>query len=127
MVNSQNAADLAAQQDIARGAAFNSQGDSGLAALNAAGLPSKSQLPAGVGPFGGLANIGRATGGLTALAHGGQVPLGDGAYIIPADVVSALGNGSSKAGAQYLRQLMIEVRKEAVNLQGLGGAKKHGS
>lgn len=44
-----------------------------------------------------------ATGGLTALAKGGSsVNLQDSDYIIPADVVSALGNGSSKAGARYL-------------------------
>ena len=121
MVNSQNAADLATKEDAARGATFANQNNTGLAALQTAGLPTKA------GPLAGLGKMGKATGGLTALAHGGQVPLKDGAYIIPADVVSALGNGSSKAGAQYLRQLMIEVRKEAVNLQGLGGAKKRAS
>ena len=42
-------------------------------------------------------------------------------------MVSALGNGSSKAGAEYLKRLMIEVRKEAANLQGLGAAKRHGA
>lgn len=44
-----------------------------------------------------------AIGGLTSLAKGG-VNLQDSDYIIPADVVSALGNGSSKAGARYLDQ-----------------------
>ena len=58
-------------------------------------------------------------------AKGGHVALKDGAYIIPADVVSALGNGSSKAGAEFLQQLMGAIRKEAVQLQGLGAAKKH--
>lgn len=44
-----------------------------------------------------------ATGGLTSLAKGGSsLRLEDSDYIIPADVVSALGNGSSKAGARYL-------------------------
>ena len=109
----------ASEEDKARGLAAINQGSSGLAGVRAAGLPD------GTGPLGGLGSIGRATGGITALAHGGQVALGDGAYIIPADVVSALGNGSSKAGADYLRRLMIEVRKEAVNLQGMGAAKKH--
>jgi len=109
----------ASEEDKARGLDFASQGSSGLAGVRAAGLPD------GSGPLGGLGSIGRATGGITALAHGGQVPLGDGAYIIPADVVSALGNGSSKAGADYLRRLMIEVRKEAVGRQGMGAAKKH--
>jgi hypothetical protein len=113
IMNQQATNDQAKQQDAARGVIFAGQG--GLGAVNAAGL----------GPLGSLGSIGRATGGITALAHGGQVALGDGAYIIPADVVSALGNGSSKAGADYLRRLMIEVRKEAVHLQGMGAAKKH--
>ena len=36
------------------------------------------------------------------LAAGGEVDLEDGDFILPADVVSALGNGSTKAGAQFL-------------------------
>jgi hypothetical protein len=119
MIDAQDAATKAAGEDKARGLDFINQGSSGLAGVRAAGLPD------GSGPLGGLGSIGRATGGITALAHGGQVALGDGAYIIPADVVSALGNGSSKAGADYLRRLMIEVRKEAVGRQGMGAAKKH--
>jgi len=35
-------------------------------------------------------------------AHGGGVALEEGQFIIPADVVSALGNGSTKAGAAFL-------------------------
>jgi hypothetical protein len=119
IIDAQEAADKAAKEDEERGLAFAKQGSSGLAALKAAGLSG------GTGPLGGLGGIGMATGGITALAHGGQIPLGDGAYIIPADVVSALGNGSSKAGAEYLRQLMVAVRKEAVGRQGMGAAKKH--
>jgi hypothetical protein len=119
IIDAQDAAAKAAAEDKARGLDFASQGSSGLAGVRAAGLPD------GSGPLGGLGSIGRATGGITALAHGGQVALGDGAYIIPADVVSALGNGSSKAGADYLRRLMIEVRKEAIGRQGMGAAKKH--
>jgi len=119
IIDAQDAAAKAAAEDKARGLDFANQGSSGLAGVRAAGLPD------GTGPLGGLGSIGRATGGITALAHGGQIPLGDGAYIIPADVVSALGNGSSKAGAEYLRQLMVAVRKEAVGRQGIGAAKKH--
>jgi hypothetical protein len=119
IIDAQDAATKAAGEDKARGLDFANQGSSGLAGVRAAGLSD------GSGPLGGLGSIGRATGGITALAHGGQVALGDGAYIIPADVVSALGNGSSKAGADYLRRLMIEVRKEAVGRQGMGAAKKH--
>tara|TARA_R110000868_G_scaffold42547_1_gene143791 strand:+ start:204 stop:1148 length:945 start_codon:yes stop_codon:yes gene_type:complete len=107
-----------AKEDAARGEAAVAN-SSGLGALQAAGLP------VGKGPLGQLGSIGMATGGITALAQGGQIPVKEGAYIIPADVVSALGNGSSKAGAEYLQRLMIEVRKEAVNIQGIGAAKNH--
>ena len=36
------------------------------------------------------------------LAVGGSVDLHDGDFILPADIVSAMGNGSTKAGAQFL-------------------------
>lgn len=76
-----------------------------------------------------------AAGGLTAFATGGQprflsgggdgmsdsIPatigenrparLADGEFVIPADVVSNLGNGSSKAGAKRLYGMMDRVRK----------------
>lgn len=42
-----------------------------------------------------------AEGGLTTL-KGGGIAMRDGQYVIPADVVSAIGNGSSKAGAKFL-------------------------
>ena len=35
-------------------------------------------------------------------AGGGEVNLEDGQFILPADIVSALGNGSTKAGAEFL-------------------------
>ena len=41
-----------------------------------------------------------------AAREGGSIRLRNGDFIIPADVVSALGNGSSKAGAKYLTHLM---------------------
>lgn len=77
-------------------------------------------------PVSGLGDIGKqsaATGGMLTLKQGGHVPLKNGAYIIPADVVSALGNGSSKAGAEFLRRLMDEVRREATKRQGLGAVR----
>lgn len=43
--------------------------------------------------------------GSQGMAHGGQVRLRNGDFIIPADVVSAIGNGSTKAGARYLDHL----------------------
>jgi len=119
MVNADEAAKKANEQNAIGAANFANQDQAAMSNLKGLGFNSPS------GPLSSLGSIGKATGGLTALAHGGQIPLKDGAYIIPADVVSALGNGSSKAGAEFLRQLMIEVRKESVNLQGLGAAKKH--
>jgi hypothetical protein len=49
-------------------------------------------------PFRGFSD-----GGLTTL-KGGGIAMRDGQYVIPADVVSAIGNGSSKAGAKFLEQ-----------------------
>jgi hypothetical protein len=43
------------------------------------------------------------------LAHGGSVNLENGQFIIPADVVSALGNGSTKAGAKFLDEFFGKV------------------
>jgi hypothetical protein len=40
-----------------------------------------------------------------------EARLADGEFIIPADVVSHLGNGSSKAGAKQLYSMMDKVRK----------------
>jgi hypothetical protein len=38
--------------------------------------------------------------------------LADGEFVIPADVVSHIGNGSSKAGAKRLYEMMADIRKE---------------
>ena len=45
---------------------------------------------------------------------GGSQPaaLSDGEFVLPADVVSHLGNGNSDAGAKVLQQMMSRVRKE---------------
>ena len=37
--------------------------------------------------------------------------LADGEFVIPADVVSHLGNGSTEAGAKQLHAMMTKVRK----------------
>jgi len=42
-------------------------------------------------------------------AHGGSLRLENNAFIIPADVVSAIGNGSTKAGAKYLDHLFTAL------------------
>jgi hypothetical protein len=38
--------------------------------------------------------------------------LSDGEFVIPADVVSHLGNGNSEAGAKVLQEMMARIRKE---------------
>jgi hypothetical protein len=45
----------------------------------------------------------------------GQEPvrLAEGEFVIPADVVSALGDGSTKAGAQALYDMLDRVRQMA--------------
>ena len=49
-----------------------------------------------------------------------EARLSDGEFVIPADVVSHLGNGNSDAGAKVLEQMMSRVRKERT------GSKKQG-
>lgn len=47
------------------------------------------------------------------LAEGGQpAALSQGEYVIPADVVSMLGDGNSDAGAKVLDQLCRHIRKQ---------------
>jgi hypothetical protein len=43
----------------------------------------------------------------------GETPaaLSEGEFVIPADVVSALGDGNTKAGAAILQQMVDEIRK----------------
>jgi hypothetical protein len=40
-----------------------------------------------------------------------RAALADGEFVIPADVVSHLGNGSTEAGAKKLYQMMAQIRK----------------
>lgn len=95
--------------------------------MSAAEAVSPAAASPAASPMAGLGSIGQeqkaASGGLM-MARGGQVPVRDGAYIIPADVVSALGNGSSKAGAEFLRRLMEEVKSQGVKRHGLGAVKR---
>lgn len=85
-----------------------------------------------------MVGIGAATGGLMGLAHGGSTgqprylkghtdgmadkidtdidgkqaaKLSHGEFVIPADIVSHLGNGNSDAGAQVLYKMMDRVRQ----------------
>jgi hypothetical protein len=75
----------------------------------------------------GLFGMGYAAGGIPRFLSGGgdgmsdDIPatingnqparLADGEFVIPADVVSHIGNGSSKAGAKQLYSMMNKVRK----------------
>ena len=75
----------------------------------------------------GLFGLGYAAGGMPRFLSGGgdgmsdsikaniegtqEARLADGEFVIPADVVSHLGNGSSKAGAKQLYSMMDRVRK----------------
>lgn len=101
----------------------------GLAALNAANPARQERRPGGprVAP-----PVEMAAGGLATLKEGkyldgasdgmaDEVParidgkqearLSDGEFVIPADVVSHLGNGNSDAGAKMLKGMMDRVRK----------------
>ena len=85
---------------------------------------------AGVAPyllnyaFGKGEIIGRGDGmsdNVPAQIDGGQeARLSDGEFVIPADVVSGLGNGSTKAGSDHLYKLLDRVRQERT------GTKKQG-
>jgi hypothetical protein len=75
----------------------------------------------------GLFGMGYAAGGVPRFLSGGgdgmsdsipatiegkqEARLADGEFVIPADVVSHLGNGSSKAGAKQLYSMMDKIRK----------------
>jgi hypothetical protein len=70
---------------------------------------------------GGLSNVPRFLSGggdgmsdsIPATINGRQpARLADGEFVIPADVVSHLGNGSSKAGAKQLYAMMDRVRSK---------------
>ena len=80
--------------------------------------------PAAPQPALGQKPVGRKGGGMlkgpgdgrsdsipAALGDGAPVKVSDGEYVIPADVVSALGRGSSDAGSRQLTDMVLGVRK----------------
>ena len=105
----------------------------GLAALNAANPARQERRPGGPrAPLPDQTPVQMAAGGLASLKEGkyldgasdgmaDEVParidgkqearLSDGEFVIPADVVSHLGNGNSDAGAKMLKGMMDRVRK----------------
>jgi len=104
----------------------------GLAALNASN-PAQERRPGGPRiPLNPEPAQGMAAGGIAQLKKGqylngatdgmaDKIParidgeqearLSDGEFVIPADVVSHLGNGNSDAGAKVLKEMMARVRK----------------
>ena len=98
---------------------------SGIGALNPA-MTSLGELPTVAGAGGGVASLGGYSDGGRMLRGpgdgmsdsipatiGGKQParLADGEFVVPADVVSHLGNGSTDAGAKKLYAMMDKVRK----------------
>ena len=93
------------------GGAFPLEGQYGIVKMAAGGMPPRFLSGGGDGMSDSIkANI-----------NGTQpARLADGEFVIPADVVSHLGNGSSKAGAKQLYSMMDRVRQARV------GTKKQG-
>jgi len=94
----------------------------GLAALNASNPAQEIKQPVTTMAAGGIAQLKKgqylngATDGMAdkipASIEGEQeARLSDGEFVIPADVVSHLGNGNSDAGAKVLKEMMSRVRK----------------
>jgi hypothetical protein len=74
----------------------------------AQGVPQRPMTPPGLtrGPGDGMSDS------IPAMIQGGQpARLGDGEFVIPADAVSHLGNGSTNAGATQLQQMIDRVRQ----------------
>jgi hypothetical protein len=89
----------------------------GLAALQAPRLDEKPMMAAGgiigmnTGYYLGGATDGMADKVPARIDNGQEARLSDGEFVIPADVVSHLGNGNSEAGAKQLYEMMSRTRK----------------
>jgi hypothetical protein len=76
-----------------------------------AGAPTSGYAQGGYLNTGGTVGDGMSDS-IPATINGDQpAALSDGEFVIPADVVSHLGNGSSSAGAQRLKDMMSRLRK----------------
>ena len=104
-VQAQEAA-VQAQEAAARGA-YNSRfspTDSGSSGGGGGGF----SMSDGSGGYGAESSVGNmAKGGLISLATGG---MSKGGFVVPADVVSALGNGSTSAGLRALKVKLGDVK-----------------
>lgn len=97
--------------DLSR--AFKNNSEEGIASLVEQGIPSFAG--------GGLANLksyylGGVTDGMAdkipaSIENRDPARLSDGEFVVPADVVSHLGNGNSNAGAKQLYNMMDRIRK----------------
>ena len=89
----------------------------GIAALQAPRLDEKPTMAAGgiigmnTGYYLGGATDGMADKVPARIDNGQEARLSDGEFVIPADVVSHLGNGNSEAGAKELYAMMSRTRK----------------
>jgi hypothetical protein len=90
------------QTGIASGTPLRNFEQGGIYGLAAGGMPPRFLSGGGDG----------MSDSIKASINGNQeARLADGEFVIPADVVSHLGNGSSKAGAKQLYSMMDKVRK----------------
>jgi len=118
-------------QFVPRGASPASLSAAELAALNASN-PARQTRSANTGmAAGGIAGLkeGKYLNGASdgmadkvpaTIEEGQEARLSDGEFVIPADVVSHLGNGNSDAGAKTLYAMMDRIRKART------GTKKQG-
>jgi len=117
-----NRANLAAQNRQGQSLAPIRAAEDAAAAEAAAQAALAAQQPAQQMAAGGIAQLKRGrfldgnTDGMAdrkpAMIDNEQpAALSDGEFVIPADVVSHLGNGNSEAGAKVLEQMMARVRK----------------
>ena len=89
----------------------------GIAALQSPRLDQKPTMAAGgiigmnTGYYLGGATDGMADKVPARIDSGQEARLSDGEFVIPADVVSHLGNGNSEAGAKQLYEMMARTRK----------------
>jgi hypothetical protein len=92
----------------------------GLGSTMAAAKGGVMHTDGGIGDLGGYSDGGRLLKGPgdgmsdhIPATIGGKQParLADGEFVVPADVVSHLGNGSTDAGAKHLYQMMDKIRK----------------
>jgi len=84
----------------------------GLAALNKPQMAAGGAIGMNKGYYLGGATDGMADKIPANIDGRQEARLSDGEFVIPADVVSHLGNGNSDAGAEQLHQMMTRVRKE---------------